>query len=181
MEIKKRIRKLIADRRSVIKTDEIKEASVKICEKVIALREFVDCAYVYAYIDFNNEVETKGIIEEAWRNGKKVAVPKITDNRMDFYEITSFEQLQKGYYGILEPQGCEMANAEDALMIVPGVAFDKKRHRVGYGGGFYDRYLEQHRKHVTVAVAFEFQIVDEAPCDVFDIIPQKLITEANIF
>ena len=69
---------------------------------------------------------------------------------------------------------------ETAFLVVPGVAFDINRHRAGYGQGFYDRYLSQHPKHKTVAVAFEFQIVEEVPAEVTDIFPQKVVTEARV-
>lgn len=99
---------------------------------------------------------------------------------MIFYQLDSFEQLEPGYFQIPEPARGEAVEWEDALMIVPGVAFDRARHRVGYGQGFYDRYLSRHTKHPTVAVAFDFQLVPEAPYEETDILPDKLVTEKEI-
>lgn len=121
------------------------------------------------------------MIEAAWKAGKRVAVPKVTGtHEMKYYYLESFEQLAPGYFQIPEPAWGEEAKDEDAFLIVPGVAFDKNRHRAGYGQGFYDRYLSVHRKHKTAAVAFDFQIVEEVPAEATDIFPDKVITETRI-
>jgi 5,10-methenyltetrahydrofolate synthetase len=181
MATKTHIREIIKQRRAVATIKDIESSSQQICDKIIALPAFTKCSWVYAYIDFKNEVKTEGIIEAAWQKGKRVAVPKVNGKAMVFYEITSFEQLKEGYGGILEPCNCPVATARKALMIVPGVAFDKRRHRIGYGGGFYDRYLANYPQFISVAVAFDFQMVDEVPCEEFDIIPKQLITESHTF
>ena len=85
---------------------------------------------------------------------------------------------------ILEPDPVVCAcldEEEDALMIMPGVAFDTKRHRIGYGGGFYDRYLQEHKKHPTAAAAFDFQLFDEVPYESTDICPDCLVTPSCIY
>ena len=181
METKKDIRKVVFQRRKEATQDMIKEASHKIFEKIIELPEFKERDWLFAYVDFNNEVMTKELMAYAWSQGKRVAVPRVEGSEMVYYEITSFDQLQPGYYGIEEPQGCPEAECEEALLIVPGVAFDCKRHRVGYGGGFYDKYLSAHPGHASVAVAFEFQIFDKVPFEKLDILPKKIVTENNIF
>lgn len=100
---------------------------------------------------------------------------------MIFYEITSMDDLEPGYFGILEPkEGLAKATGEDGLMIMPGVAFDPFRHRVGYGGGFYDRYLSVHTKHSTAALAFEFQMLEEVPVEPTDLLPDVVITEGQL-
>ena len=101
---------------------------------------------------------------------------------MRFYEITSFEQLAPGCKGIMEPAGGVCADGvQKALMIMPGVAFDEGRNRVGYGGGYYDRYLEAHPDFITVAVAFDFQVLPEVPADPHDRKPMFLVTESRTF
>ena len=181
MDSKKEIRKYIFGRRKETSVEEVEENSRVICEKILALPEFQQADCVYAYADYNKEVITKGIIEAAWKAGKRVAVPKVTGTyEMKYYYITSFDQLSPGYFQIPEPSEGEEALEETAFLVVPGVAFDINRHRAGYGQGFYDRYLSQHPKHKTVAVAFEFQIVEEVPAEVTDIFPQKVVTEARV-
>jgi 5-formyltetrahydrofolate cyclo-ligase len=154
--------------------------SLEITEKVAALPAFRNAKRILAYADYNNEVVTRYLIEKAWQSGKEVAVPKVVGQEMIFYKLTDFSQLAPGYYGIPEPCEGECVEWEEALMIMPGVAFDRRNHRVGYGGGFYDRYLEQHPKVERLAVAFSFQIFEEVPTEPTDIMPQILVTEREI-
>lgn len=176
---KKDIRKLVFDRRKEMSRRELEEKSREICETVAAMEEFRNASAVYVYMDYNGEAMTGPLIEEAWRQGKKVAAPKVEGENMSYYYIHSFDDVKPGYFGIPEPEAAEPACDEDALLIVPGVAFDAKRHRCGYGKGFYDRYLSVHTLHTTVAVALEMQMMEEVPSDVFDICPQYLVTEAR--
>ena len=99
---------------------------------------------------------------------------------MKYYYITSLDQLSPGYFQIPEPEEGAEAQEENAFLIVPGVAFDKNRHRAGYGQGFYDRYLSMHPKHKTAAIAFEFQIVEEIPAEATDVFPDKVVTEKRV-
>lgn len=178
MVSKKEIRKYVFDYRKKMTQETADELSKTICETVINLPEFKESSCVYAYVDYNKEVVTRSIIETAWKSGKKVAVPKVTGpHEMKYYYLESFEQLEPGYFQIPEPAYGEEAHDETAFLIVPGVAFDLNRHRAGYGQGFYDRYLEAHSGHKTVAVAFEFQIVEEVPAEPTDIFPNKVVTE----
>ena len=133
------------------------------------------------YADYNHEVITRYIIEESWKLKKEVAVPKVSGKDMIFYKLTDFSQLEEGYYGIPEPTKGQIADWQDALMIMPGVAFDRDNHRVGYGGGFYDRFLEKHPGLVRLAVAFEFQILEQVPVEPTDILPQIIITEKKLY
>lgn len=178
---KKEIRKLVFEKRKEMTQQQAQEWSRAICEKIISSDSFVRAEAVYVYMDCKNEVSTKMILEEAWRLGKKVAAPRVHGEEMTFYYISSYDDVASGYYGILEPVTQEEASCEDALLIVPGVGFDAKRHRCGYGKGFYDRYLAAHPHHVTVAAAFEFQMMDEVPSSSHDILPQYLVTEARFF
>ena len=181
METKKDIRKKVFAKRRETTQEEVMAMSHIICEKVYALPEFQEASCIYAYADYNKEASTRELIQKAWDMGKRVAVPKTHDgHQMTYFYLTSFDQLQPGNFNVPEPVDCEVASEEDALLIVPGVAFDLNRHRVGYGAGFYDRYLEVHNQHPTVAIAFEFQIVEEAPAEETDIFPTKVVTEKRI-
>lgn len=110
-----------------------------------------------------------------------MAVPKVVGKDMVFYRLTDFSQLEPGYYGIPEPARGEIVQWEDAMMIMPGVAFDRDNHRVGYGGGFYDRFLEKHPRIERVAVAFSFQILPQVPVEPTDIFPQIIVTESDVY
>lgn len=176
---KKDIRKQIFAARKAAKTDFVEQQSSIICDKIMALPRFQAAKCIYVYMDYNKEASTQRLIEEAWKLGKRVAAPKVFGEEMRYYYILSYEDVEPGYFGIPEPsmeRGLKEACEEDALLIVPGVAFDAKCHRCGYGKGFYDRYLSRHPKHPTVAIALDFQIVDHVPADKYDICPQMLIT-----
>lgn len=181
MVSKKEIRKYIFAKRKEMTQEEADSLSISIYEKVISLPEFQEASCIYAYVDYNKEASTREIIRKAWREGKRVAVPKVTGpHEMKYYYLEDFFRLKPGYFQIPEPEDCPEAAEEDAFLIVPGVAFDENRHRAGYGQGFYDRYLAAHRKHKTAAIAFEFQIVGEVPAEDTDIFPDKVITEKRI-
>lgn len=135
MEEKRLIRKQIFAARKQCADEQVEEWSRQLTERVIRLPEFLQADRVMAYADYNHEVMTRFIIEEAWKSGKEVAVPKVVGKDMVFYCLTDFSQLAPGYFGIPEPTEGETVDWTDALMIMPGVAFDRENHRVGYGGG----------------------------------------------
>ena len=179
---KKEIRTEVKKYRKEAAPEEIHANSEKICDAFLALPEYKEAACVFAYVDCKNEVETKKVIEQCWKDKKTVAVPKVFGKIMKYYPITSYDDLEDGYFGIREPKHelLQEIICEDGLMILPGIAFDEARHRVGYGGGFYDKYLEEHPDMKKIAFAFEFQMFDEVPYEVFDRQPEKIITEKRI-
>ena len=179
METKKDIRKQIFTKRKACTEQEIREWSRQITDRVISLPVFRRADQILVYADYNHEVITRYLIEEAWKAGKEVAVPKVVGKDMIFYKLNDFSQLEPGYFGIPEPVRGEIVEWPQALMIMPGVAFDRKNHRVGYGGGFYDRYLEKHPLIQRVAIAFSFQMFPEVPTEPTDICPQILVTETE--
>lgn len=176
---KSEIRKLIFQKRKEASTEYLKEASEIICKKIISLEVFQQANTIYAYMDCRNEVMTAMVIEDAWRLGKKVAVPKVEGKEMNFYLIDSYDNLKLGNFQIREPENCPKAEDENALMIMPGVAFDTNGHRIGYGGGYYDRYLAVHKQLKTAAVAFDFQMLENLPTEPTDILPQMILTETK--
>ena len=182
MEKKKAIRKQIFKARKEHSDTWIEEKSRRITELLTALPEYEDADRIMAYADYNHEVITRYIIEQSWKDGKEVAVPKVFGKDMVFYRLTDFSQLESGYFGIPEPkEDGETVSWEDAMMVMPGVAFDENCNRVGYGGGFYDRFLEKHPGIRRVAVGFSFQILSEVPTEPTDIRPQVIVTEEKIY
>ena len=181
MEAKGNIRKEVFARRRAATQEEIQEKSRMIYEKITALPEFLDADCFFAYMDFKKEVMTRDLIEKALQMGKTVAVPRVEGDDMVYYEIKDFSTLKSGYFGIMEPDGGKVCTREEGFLLVPGVAFDPARHRVGYGKGFYDRYLSRHTQHVTVAMALDFQVVEQVPADAHDICPQILVTPTAIY
>lgn len=128
-----------------------------------------------------HEVETAPIIELAWQEGKKVVVPKCTpkESHLDFHELSSFDQLETVYFGLQEPVPtlCPVyePNSID-LMLVPGLIFDLNGYRIGYGGGYYDRYLATYANQ-TVALATEAQLVESVPFEEYDVPVNHIVTE----
>ena len=125
-------------------------------------------------------METAEILKYCLKEGKAVYCPRVTGKEMDFYRISAVEELAAGFHGILEPPGAPerlFRPGKKALMVMPGVVFDRQHHRIGYGGGYYDRYLQGLQGIVTAALAFSFQVVEEIPAEPHDIRPQIILTE----
>lgn len=181
METKKDIRNNVLKIRSAISEKEWEEKSHLIYEKVIAHPFFLNADAVYCYVDYNHEADTHAIIEKAWKLHKKTAVPKVNGDSMEFYYIKSFSELQEGHFHILEPAAAFPAADENVLVIMPGTAFDEKRNRIGYGKGYYDKYLQKHTNYRTMAIAFDFQIVEFIPADAYDICPEVIVTEEKLY
>lgn len=181
METKKDIRKHVLKLRSQLKQKEWEEKSRKIQDKVVTHPFFLCAETIYCYIDYRNEVATRSIIQKAWELHKKVAVPKVEGNELIFYYISSLSNLEIGYKGILEPCTNQNADDKDALIIVPGVAFDLNRNRIGYGKGFYDRYMAKHPGFKTIGIAFSCQIISQIEAEQFDCKPDVLITEEDVY
>lgn len=143
------------------------------------------------YVSYRSEADTRELIRNALAKGRRVAVPRVEGEELTFYCITSFSQLTEGYRGILEPDVqrsepvCyEDYTAERVLLFAPGCAFDKSGGRLGYGGGFYDRFLQKHPELYCAGVAFAVQLVEKVPCGEQDkrvscVITEQEITEAG--
>ena len=181
-------RALMKQRRSELSEEERNRQNAAIAKKLFATNIFETIEWFYPFVSYGTEVDTLAIISKLLEENKKkskvrIAVPKVQGQEMEFFEICSMEDLEPGYQGILEPKvSCQRVEAREGLMLLPGLAFDKQRNRVGYGGGYYDRYLEKYgnKELLTWAVAYEFQIVDRIECEKFDIRPQKIITPEEI-
>ena len=178
--MKKQIRKEILALRKAMSEELQERYSQSIVQKVIDHAAYKEAEMMYCYIDAKGEVKTKALIEDAWRNGKKVAVPRVHGDIMEFYLISSYEQLTAGYFGIMEPaESCEMVTeiSEKSVVIMPGVAFDKSGNRIGYGKGFYDKYFSAHPDVYKIAVAYSLQVVEAIEADEHDVRANCVITE----
>lgn len=188
METKAEIRKKILEARNKLTDDEIAAKSGAILQNVLKTPEYMEACNILLYADYNHEVMTRGIFDDAIMRRKRVYFPKSDKltNTMAFYQISSLNQLEKGFMGIPEPpENMRLRyrfNAnEDTLVILPGVAFDTSGHRIGYGKGYYDKFLSSRRQLSTMALAFSCQIVDELPCETHDIRMDKIVTEEIIY
>lgn len=175
---KKALRREIGAKKSALSASEIECRSAILADKLFETPQYRDCDALYAYLSFNQEVRTNPIIERAWADGKRVAVPKVIGRDMVFIWLTSYDQLGPGYYGITEPlENGPVADDRRALVLMPGLAFDPYGHRVGYGGGFYDRFLEAEPEHPLVALCYDFQMFPRLEVESHDIPVDVVITD----
>lgn len=174
------IRKVIKNIRDSLDADDCRRWSMSICHSFLKLDVYRSAGYICAYISKKNEADTRPIIEQAWRDGKSVCVPKVYGDNMHFIQINRFDELLPGNFGIMEPRSDIYSDPETGLIVMPGVAFDKSRNRIGFGGGYYDRYLENHQGLTKAALAYSCQIVDRIDSEDTDIKPDLIVTESNI-
>lgn len=182
---KRTLRKEMSVKRNALSSQECKIRSEQIAMRLLQSDMFEKSERICIYKAFRNEVSCDTICQKAWETGKEVYVP-ITDEskkRIDFYSITEQTVWKEGAYGIMEPvlAGVESVLDAPALILMPGLVFDRNKHRIGYGGGYYDKYLATHPIHITAALCYDFQItVQELPSEEHDILPDYLITEQII-
>ena len=176
---KKALRREIGAKKRALSVADIESRSAILADKLYKTTQYRDCQSLYAYLSFNQEVRMNPIIEQAWADGKRVAVPKIVGDEMVFIWIDSFEGLSpQGAFHIMEPiEDGPVADDERALILMPGLAFDPQGHRVGYGGGYYDRYLAAQPHHPTVELCYDFQLYDHLDVDAYDVPVDVVITD----
>lgn len=166
---KKTLRDTIRAQKRAMTDEQIQSASEQLTKCFLATEQYRQAKSVYGYLPYNQEVRTVPILEQALRDGKQVAVPKIYGNEMRFIRITDLTQVAKGYSGIPEPiADGPLADDPTALVLMPGLAFDKDGHRIGYGGGFYDRFLAEEPNHPTIALCYAFQMLPHLETEAFD-------------
>lgn len=221
---KKRSRARSLARRDGLTAKQRRDYSGRIIKTLTCQPYYTDADAILTYVSFRSEVDTFPLLEQALADGKAVFVPKVLGKEMEFYRIFSPADLSAGYQGILEPvgeilfqqwkndqlsqqsgcrqkkslkdsetEGCEHTSLS-ALICMPGAAFDRERHRIGYGGGFYDRYVSRliqdmenadaathpQARFTTAALAYDCQIFEEIPWEAHDVRPMYLITEKEI-
>lgn len=160
--------------------------SQAICRTLISTPEFITARVIMVYLDARGEVRTDGIIRYCWDNGKRVAVPVCVPKTHQLLasELMSFNELQNGFYNIREPKQeyIRLISPDQLdLIIVPAVAYDRRGYRIGYGGGYYDRFLSSiSRTMPLVGIAFDLQIIEAVPVEDFDIPVNMVITESGI-
>ena len=175
---KKALRAEIRAKKKQLTEEQIVRASEALCRRMAEHPVYRAASALYAYLSFNQEIRTRTIMEQALRDGKRVAVPKVYGEEMRFIWLDDLDAVAPGYYDIPEPiADGPVADDERALILMPGLAFDPKGNRCGYGGGFYDKYLEQHPHHKTLALCFDFQMVAELPVGPYDIPVDVVLSE----
>ncbi len=189
---KSEIRKELSVRRDRISLEEKAVYDAKIHLSLYDTLAYQQCSALFAYLSFRSEIDTITILLAALKEHKKVYVPRVEGKEMNFYEIHDLNSLIPSSYGILEPAGgdfyrCQeetksfgpdQKNLPNQLMLLPGLAFDPLGNRIGYGGGYYDRYLSRFPKDYfyRTALAYDLQILDRIESKDYDMTADAIIT-----
>lgn len=183
-EIKGALRSSCKEYRRSLCLSEKARRDEAIFQRVIALPEYQSAKLLLTYISTPIEVATFRLVENALRRGKRVAAPRCVPGKiaMDFYEISSMRDLEPASFSVLEPktESCpRLTRFPDSVCILPGLAFDEKGFRLGYGKGYYDRFLSRYRG-VTVGVCYDACVRRELPRGRFDRCADILVTESRV-
>lgn len=172
---KTNLRKYAISKRKEIKNKKILEEKIK--NNFLNNQKIISSKNILIYVSKDEEVDTKEIIKELWKLNKNVFVPKVEGNIINFYLIKKFNDLEIGYYGILEPiSHVKYQDNINTCIIVPGLLFDKNYNRLGYGGGYYDRFLTN-KNIYKIGICFSTMIVDKIIVEKTDIKMDEIITE----
>ena len=188
--MKQTLKSEILEKRNSLSKEEIKIKSNKIKENFCSLPEFKEAKNIMFYVSFNNEADTIETIKELLKNKKKneknIIVPYVEKNNpiLQLSELKNFSDLEPKTFGILEPKKDKIkkfdANKLD-LVIVPGIVFDKQGHRIGYGYGYYDKFLRKLKKGVKkIGFAYEFQLIGKIPQERHDVPLDIVITDKRV-
>ena len=161
---KKELRAQIRAKKRAMTPAQIEVASGRLAELLFAHPAYRAAKSLYGYLSYNQEVRTAKILQQAQKDGKRVAVPKVFGDEMRFLWLDDLSAVTP------------VADDETALVLMPGLAFDPDGHRCGYGGGFYDKYLAAHRQHVTLALCDDFQMFAHLDVDDYDIPVQYVLS-----
>ena len=182
MLTKKQIRRKLLKQRRELSKDSVSYNSLKVIEQLLALKVVQESKRFHLYYPINNEIDTTQLIEYLWSNNKEVILPRTDFENKSLKNsiITSYDQLEETTFNMLEPKEDMKAYTGDIeIVIVPGVAFDRSSNRMGYGGGFYDRFLES-TSAIKIALSHHFQLLDTIPAETHDIKMDYIITEKDI-
>lgn len=199
---KKEIRKEVTEKKNTLTKEQVSEWSAQLKEQFCALDAYRKADCIYFYMTYNNEVQTVPLIEQALADGKRAAVPvmlisgktpgkdgKPKHDYMEFIYIHSMDECVPNFMGIPEPPAEivetdpeRIAKEKDVLILMPGLAFDREGNRIGYGGGFYDKYLDAHPDTCfrKVALGFDFQLYDSIPTEPHDEKMDLVITPSEV-
>ena len=186
---KAEIRKIMKLQRNNIPEEDRRKMDTNIRRSLLRLEEYQKCQTLFCYISFGTELDTRQIIDQALYEKKAVYVPRVEDNHgMEFYRIHHLDGLQISRFGVPEPCGeaelryrplVDDNNTSIPLMLLPGLAFDLHGNRIGYGAGYYDRYLDQFPPEYfyKVALCYDFQLMEQIESQEYDIGADAIITE----
>ena len=185
MKLKDEIRSDIKAMRKTLVYEEKSKLDKLIFEKLVETEQYRKAKGIFIFVSLGDEVDTHNIIRKAFQDKKQIYVPKVISKKegMVAVEIKSLEELKPGVMGILEPENTKMneGNYEFDLAIIPGLAFDKAGGRLGYGGGFYDKFVNKLGNCELIAIGYQFQIINKVPMEDHDVRIHGIITDSNFY
>ena len=168
------------EKRNSLPKHEITEKSTLIKNNLFKLKYYKNSKTIMFFVSFNSEVDTHDMVRESLKN-KTIIIPKVEHHEIQPSVILDFDNLIPGKFGILEPiEAMNIAYKNIDLVLVPGIVFDREGHRIGYGFGYYDKFLKKVPKAVKIGLAFDFQVVDRIPVETHDVPVDIIITEKKI-
>jgi len=178
---KEKIRREVLKKRLLLSPEDIREASQKIIEKLENLKEFQKAQIVMLYYPIKGEVDIRGLFKKVMKE-KILVLPKMVGEEILPIEVKDLEVIRIGKFGIVpEPVGGRIIKPQKIdLIVVPGLAFDKRKYRIGFGKGYYDRFLKK-TKGIKVGVAYDFQIFEKLPSEAHDQPVDLVITPSRLF
>lgn len=176
---KESLRNLLLEKRDNTSADFMQIASEKIQKRLKKIEEFRNAQKIGVYYPIGSEILTQDIIQELLSNGKEVFLPKVIEKKIEFRKIVDFSSLEKGSFDIMEPKdGCKAENNLDVIL-VPTVGASPTGVRLGYGHGFYDKFLAEN-KATTISLTLEKQIVKNIPKSEHDVLIDWIVTEDQV-
>ena len=180
---KSTIRKEVLARRDALSPHIREKADIAMADRIIGHQWFYRAEVVWGFVNYGSEISTEEILQEAIKKGKKLFLPKVVGDDMIFYRVEDMTDLQSGYKGIREPFGdtevFDYTSYKDSrmLILIPGTAFDVYGNRMGYGKGFYDRFLADKEilQTYSIGIGYACQRVEYVPVDAHDIKPYQVI------
>ena len=180
--MKKEIRKMVIGLRDLQSVEVKSKYDSIIFSRVLDNKDITGAKTIFIFISFKSEGETIYLIERLLNRGHTVCVPRLEGKDMKAIEISSLDNLEETKYALEPKTGKEVEIRDIDVILVPGIAFDRKGNRIGYGGGYYDKFMKEIRKDCKkIALAYELQILDTIPVDKWDVKIDSLITEKDIY
>jgi 5-formyltetrahydrofolate cyclo-ligase len=184
---KAQMRKSILEWRNGLTQERVAEASERICQTLLTMESYRDAKIIMAYAAFGKEIDLTRMLERAWADGKKVLLPRVNKERkvIEACYVRGIDDLRPGIWGILEPKAEQpIWHGEQPIDVIymPGLAFDREGHRLGYGGGYYDKFIASvgNPRPMLVAVAFAEQVVESVPSEPHDALVDVVVTEVGV-
>ena len=181
MKSKEELRNKILKKRARLSAEDVRRRSKRICELVRGMEAYEKAADICLYMPVRNEVDVTYLADAARNDGKRLWIPRVEGRKMNFYRWDEDTKLTKGVFGISEPAAERPLPREaEALVVMPGAVFSRERDRIGYGGGYYDAFIAGREKCHTVAVCYDFQIVDRIPREAHDVRPDAVVSDVMV-